>query len=101
MTDLNFINHDGQEVKFELDSPDENPEEKVVTKERNEKIENILNKMKNKSYVNIIRMRFYEDMSYMEIVQRTGKPLGTVKGIIFRAKEILKQEFEKQNISLI
>jgi RNA polymerase sigma-70 factor (ECF subfamily) len=56
----------------------------------------LLNRMKDeltqldKTYGDPIRMRYFEDRSYDEIAHRLGKPLGTIKSLIHRGKEILK-----------
>ena len=36
-------------------------------------------------------LRFFEELSYEEIAQRTSLPLGTVKAQLFRAKNLLYQ----------
>lgn len=44
----------------------------------------------------VLVLRHYEDMSYGEIAEATGLPLGTVKTHLYRAREILRKKFEKQ-----
>jgi RNA polymerase sigma-70 factor (ECF subfamily) len=45
----------------------------------------------NPKYRLLIELRFFEELSYEEIAQRTGLPLGTVKAQLFRAKNLLYQ----------
>lgn len=43
----------------------------------------------------IITLRYYENLSYNEIAETLGKPIGTVKTDIYRAKALLKRSLEK------
>jgi RNA polymerase sigma-70 factor (ECF subfamily) len=42
----------------------------------------------------ILFLRFYEEMSYRDIAQVMNKPLGTVKYLIHKAKEWMKENWE-------
>jgi RNA polymerase sigma-70 factor (ECF subfamily) len=46
----------------------------------------------------VILLRYIQDLKYEEIADITGLPVGTVKNRIFKAKEILKQEIEKDGM---
>ena len=43
----------------------------------------------------IIRLRYYKGMKYEDIADRTGIPLGTVKGHLYRAKSLLRDLYKK------
>jgi RNA polymerase sigma-70 factor, ECF subfamily len=43
-----------------------------------------------------ISLRYEEDMDYGEIAIRLDKPLGTVKSLIHRGKEIIREEVERR-----
>lgn len=43
----------------------------------------------------VIVLRYYEELSYNEIAELIGRPLGTIKTEIYRAKAILKKKLEK------
>ncbi|MBP6214087.1 MAG: sigma-70 family RNA polymerase sigma factor, partial [Pyrinomonadaceae bacterium] len=45
------------------------------------------------SYRDLILLRHSRDLSYDEIAQITGLPLGTVKNRLFRAREMMRQMF--------
>ena len=47
-------------------------------------------------YRQIIRMRYYEDLSYEEIAQALRIPIGTVKIRLSRAKELLAAIMKKK-----
>jgi RNA polymerase sigma-70 factor (ECF subfamily) len=46
----------------------------------------------------LILLRYIQDLKYEEIAEITLLPVGTVKNRIFKAKEILKQEMEKDGM---
>jgi len=78
----------------------ETPEKTLIVKERNKKICTIIDKMQNKEYANLIKMRFFEGLSYKDISIITNKPIGTTKARIHRAKAELKKQFEKNGIEI-
>lgn len=49
-------------------------------------------------YRELILLRYIQDLKYEEIADITGLPVGTVKNRIFKAKEILKGEMEKDGM---
>lgn len=46
----------------------------------------------------VILLRYIQELKYEEIADMTGLPVGTVKNRIFKAKELLKQEIEKDGM---
>ena len=40
-------------------------------------------------YRQLVELRYFEELSYDEIAERTGLPLGTVKVQLFRARDLL------------
>ena len=46
----------------------------------------------------VILLRYIQELKYEEIADISGLPVGTVKNRIFKAKEILKQEIEKDGM---
>jgi RNA polymerase sigma-70 factor, ECF subfamily len=49
-------------------------------------------------YRELILLRYIQDLKYEEIAEITALPVGTIKNRIFKAKEILKQEMEKDGL---
>jgi RNA polymerase sigma-70 factor (ECF subfamily) len=80
------------------DDKQDNVEEKLMKKERNKLIFEIIRNIKHKRIARAINMRFFKGLSYEEISLLTKTPIGTVKVYILRGKQILKKEFEKANI---
>jgi len=46
----------------------------------------------------LILLRYIQELKYEEIAEITALPVGTVKNRIFKAKEILKKEMEKDGL---
>ena len=40
-------------------------------------------------YENLIKYRYFEELSYNEIAEKTKSALGTIKAQLFRARELL------------
>jgi RNA polymerase sigma-70 factor (ECF subfamily) len=51
------------------------------------------------AYRELILLRHSEDMSYDEIAEITGLPLGTVKNRLFRAREMMREMFVERGIT--
>jgi RNA polymerase sigma-70 factor, ECF subfamily len=96
------INRISRKQTFEL--PDETaeqipdlsavPEAQLVREEERGVVGRILERLPE-MYTMVIKMRFFDDLSYAEIAEIIGKPVNTIKSHIFRAKELVKQAFEK------
>lgn len=84
---------DGITGEDEIASP-ENVEQCVV---ENDTAKSILENIKKlpSHYGLIITLRYYENLSYSEIAEALGKPIGTIKTDIYRAKALLKKRLEK------
>lgn len=79
------------------DSPFELPElgddqlKMLMHYERQDYIIGVIQRMQNKKDAAVLILRFYGNLSYEEIVEEMGMPMGTVKARINRAKEKLSQ----------
>lgn len=81
-------NSDGDFIEYQIPSGQPNPEEALVRMQRDEALKQMVDSLKA-PYREIIRMRYYEDLSYEEIAKRLKLPLGTVKVRLLRAKNLL------------
>lgn len=68
--------------------------EEIINSETKTIIKTYLNEMPEE-YRMVILLRYYEELSYNEIAEIIGKPLGTIKTEIYRAKAILRKKLEK------
>ena len=48
------------------------------------------------NYRMVIALRYFDDLSYLEISELLNRPLGTIKTELYRAKAILKKELESE-----
>jgi len=72
---------------------DENPspEDLLIT---NQNLKELLHKIKElkPTYARVLRLRYFEELSYREICDQTQFPLSTVKVTLLRAKKLLAQK---------
>lgn len=71
------------------------PESTLHQKEDIAHLERLLKDLPD-DYRQVLVLRAFEEYSYEEIAQITGTSLGTVKSRIFRAKKMLKEQYEKR-----
>ena len=74
------------------------PEQESERKERRVEIEAVVRALPA-SYRELIILRHSQDLTYEEIVEVTGLPLGTVKNRLFRAREMMRQQFVNRGIT--
>ena len=65
------------------------PEEIVIKNQRREAIHGLSQKLTPK-YLELINLRFFQELSYLEIAEKLDIPLGTVKARLSRAKVLLR-----------
>ena len=75
-------------------SPGETPEEHLLNEARNEEVGTALAGLKE-PYGKILKMRFYEDMSYQEIGSAFNKTANWACVMCHRAKQMLKKELKE------
>ncbi|MDQ6652327.1 MAG: sigma-70 family RNA polymerase sigma factor [Acidobacteriota bacterium] len=74
------------------------PEQESEREERRIEIETVVSSLPT-LYRELVLLRHSQDLSYEEIVDVTRLPLGTVKNRLFRAREIMRQEFLNKGIT--
>jgi len=74
------------------------PEQESERKERRSEIEAVV-QLLPMSYRELIVLRHSQDLSYDEIAEVTGLPLGTVKNRLFRAREAMRDELLERGIT--
>ena len=86
--------HSTREQELEVATP----EEESVRAERRAEIEDVIQSLPA-SYRELIVLRHAHDLSYDEIAEVTGLPLGTVKNRIFRAREAMRSPLIERGIT--
>jgi RNA polymerase sigma-70 factor (ECF subfamily) len=74
-------------------------EEKIVNKEKMEKVEEVIKGLPFK-YREVMILKFLEEKSYEEIVDVIRKPKGTVASLLNRGRKMFKEEAEKRGLNL-
>jgi RNA polymerase sigma-70 factor (ECF subfamily) len=74
------------------------PEQESEHKERRAEIEDVIRQLPA-AYRELIILRHGHDLSYDEIAEVTGLPLGTVKNRIFRAREAMRSPLIERGIT--
>jgi RNA polymerase sigma-70 factor (ECF subfamily) len=94
------MGREDQQFDLPLDSGCLSPEQESERKERRGEIESVIRTLPA-NYRELIILRHSQDLSYDEIVEVTGLPLGTVKNRLFRAREMMRQQFIDKGITSV
>ena len=90
-------NADGA-YQLQIESPAPNPEQNRERSEWRTEIDAVI-KCLPSSYRELIVLRHSRDLSYDEIAEVTGLPLGTVKNRLFRAREMMRDIFVERGFT--
>jgi RNA polymerase sigma-70 factor (ECF subfamily) len=88
----------GEHFDIPIESNSLTPEQESEREERRLEIELVVKSLPA-AYRELIILRHSQDLTYEEIVEVTGLPLGTVKNRLFRARELMRQLFVDRGIA--
>lgn len=91
---------EGDQFEIPIESGTLSPEQESERKERRVEIEAVVRTLPS-TYRELIVLRHSQDLTYEEIVEVTGLPLGTVKNRLFRAREMMRQQFLEKGITSV
>ena len=83
-----YSDDNGEDVSIEIRDNNLNPQEEAIKKQKAEIIRDIVTQLPPKYQV-LVRLRYFEELSYDEISKELSAPLGTVKAQLHRARELL------------
>lgn len=83
-----YTDDDGQSVSIEVEDVNPNPQEEAIKAQKEELIQIFVNMLPAK-YQKLVRLRYFNELSYEEIAQELEAPLGTVKAQLHRARELM------------
>ena len=89
---------EGDTYELPIESRRPSPEQESERRERRIEIEGVVRSLPA-VYRELIILRHSQDLTYEEIVEVTGLPLGTVKNRLFRAREMMRQQFLERGIT--
>ncbi len=91
--DTGMTTHDGETVYYDARSNTLDPEETIMHKQKVLHMRSLVSKLKPR-YRILVEKRYFEELSYEEISEELGLPLGTVKAQLFRARDFLSNMIE-------
>jgi RNA polymerase sigma factor (sigma-70 family) len=84
-----FTDDDGQAVSIDVeDDGTLNPQDEAIKAQKEELIQVFVNMLPGK-YQKLVRLRYFNELSYEEIAVELDAPLGTVKAQLHRARELM------------
>jgi RNA polymerase sigma-70 factor, ECF subfamily len=89
---------DGERSEIVIESRRMSPEQESERNERCSEIETVVQLLPH-AYRELIVLRHSHDLSYDEISEVTGLPLGTVKNRLFRAREAMREQLVHRGIT--
>jgi RNA polymerase sigma-70 factor (ECF subfamily) len=75
------------------------PERQAIQEEQERQVQELLDLLPPK-YRQVIILRYWNELSYAEIAETTGLPLGTVKTRLYRARNLLTEKAQAQTAVL-
>lgn len=94
-----YSNEDGTNLNIDIEDQNLTPIESTIHAEEIEFVHLLVTKLPSK-YQRIVKLRYFEELSYEEIAIKLDTPLGTIKAQLHRARELMQTLFKdkKQHI---
>jgi len=86
--DNSFTDDNGDGISIEVEDENLNPQEETIKAQKAELIQVFVDKLPPK-YQKLVRLRYFNELSYEEIAVELEAPLGTVKAQLHRARELM------------
>lgn len=86
--DNTFTDDDGQSVSIDVEDVNLDPQEEAIKIQKAELVQVFVDKLPPK-YQKLVRLRYFNELSYEEIAEELEAPLGTVKAQLHRARELM------------
>jgi len=86
--DTSFQDESGENISIDLPDKNLDPQEKAIKSQKKELVQMFVTKLPAK-YQRLVRLRYFNELSYEEIARELEAPLGTIKAQLHRARELL------------
>ena len=86
--DTSYKDDNGEAVSIDIEDKNLNPQEEAIKGQKIELIQLFVTKLPAK-YQRLVRLRYFQELSYEEIAKELDAPLGTVKAQLHRARELM------------
>ncbi len=83
-----FTDDSGDAVNIDVEDRNLTPDEETIKTQKIELVRMFVTKLPAK-YQRLVRLRYFDELSYEEIAQELDAPLGTVKAQLHRARELM------------
>jgi len=83
-----FTDDAGESVNIDVEDRNLTPDEEAINKQKIELVRMFVTKLPAK-YQRLVRLRYFDELSYEEIAKELEAPLGTVKAQLHRARELM------------
>lgn len=83
-----FKDDGGEPVNIDVEDNNLNPQEETIKDQKIELVQMFVTKLPPK-YQRLVRLRYFDELSYDEIAKTLDAPLGTVKAQLHRARELM------------
>ena len=90
---------DGESILWDVCDHAPNPQEAFIRQQRIEVVQRVVTRLPAK-YAQLVRLRYFEELSYAEVATELHAPLGTVKAQLFRARELLLQLLQENKAAI-
>jgi len=83
-----FTDDGGESITIDVEDSNLNPQEEAIKGQKIELVQMFVTKLPPK-YQRLVRLRYFDELSYDEIAKTLEAPLGTVKAQLHRARELM------------
>jgi RNA polymerase sigma factor (sigma-70 family) len=83
-----YTDSNGESVSIDVEDQNLDPQEETIKAQKEEIIQVFVNMLPSK-YQKLVRLRYFNELSYEEIAVELEAPLGTVKAQLHRARELM------------
>lgn len=83
-----YKDDNGDSVTIDIQDRNLNPQEETIKGQKIELVRLFVTKLPAK-YQRLVKLRYFDELSYDEIAKELGAPLGTVKAQLHRARELM------------
>ena len=90
---------DGTEVGWNVSSADPTPHEAIIRQQRAVAARQVVDQLPAK-YARLVRLRYFDELSYEEVATELHLPVGTVKAQLFKARELMLELLQASKESL-
>lgn len=79
---------DGNSIRLEAPDHAPNPHDALIRQQRIDLVRQVVTRLPPK-YATLVRLRYFDELSYEELAEQLQLPVGTVKAQLFRARELM------------